>query len=75
MLIYSSLESELSGFQENLGKSGNIVMAVMKDYIGKGYSLYIDNWYTSLVLFTLDDQTNCCSTVRKKPQICSNDYK
>ncbi|XP_043485886.1 piggyBac transposable element-derived protein 4-like [Polistes fuscatus] len=67
MLVYSGSETEISVFQENLGKSGNIVMTLMKDYLGKGHSLYVDNWYTSPLLFnTLHlKQTNSCGTVRK----------
>lgn len=67
MLVYSGSETQISVFQENLGKSGNIVMTLMKDYLGKGHSLYVDNWYTSSVLFnTLHlNQTNSCGTVKK----------
>ncbi|CAK9824036.1 PiggyBac transposable element-derived protein 4 [Anthophora retusa] len=81
MLVYSGLETEVSVFHENLGKSGNIVMTLMKDYLGKGYSLYVDNWYTNPTLFsTLHlNQTNSCDTVKKKPenmfQIFQTNYK
>lgn len=36
MLVYSGLETEVSVFQKNLGKSSNIVITLMKDYLGKG---------------------------------------
>lgn len=45
MMVYSSSETEISVFQENLVKSGNIVMTLMKDYIGRDHSLYVDSWY------------------------------
>lgn len=43
-------------------------MTLMKDYLGKGHTLYVDNWYTSPILFTTlyFHQTNACGTVRKK---------
>lgn len=51
MTVYSGLEADISAFQENLGKSGNIVTTLKNDHLGKGHSLYVDNWYTSPLLF------------------------
>lgn len=39
IIVYSGSETEISVFQKNLGKSGNIVITLMKDYLGKGHSL------------------------------------
>ena len=45
-----------SGKQDNekkheFGKSGSIVMKLLKNYLGKNHLLYCDNWYTSPKLF------------------------
>lgn len=74
MLVYSGLETEISVFHENLGKSGNIVMTLMKDYLGKGHNLYVDNWYTSPTLVsTLHlNQTNSCGTIKKNRKYVPN---
>ena len=49
-----------------LGISGSVVSTLMAPYLGKGHSLYIDNWYTSpqLATFLHRHQTNMCGTVR-----------
>ena len=62
MLVYSGSETEISVFDENLGKSGNIVMTSMKDYLGKDRSLFVDNWHTRPILFTILhlNRTNAC---------------
>lgn len=55
---------------ENLyiGKSGAIVEALMKPYLGNGHTLYIDNWYSSPALFKFlyNNCTNACGTVIKR---------
>ena len=50
----------------DLGISGSVVSTLMAPYLGKGHSLYIDNWYTSpqLAMFLHSHQTNMCGTVR-----------
>ena len=62
MLVYSGSETEISVFDENLGKSGHIVMTSMKDYLGKDRSLFVDNWHTRPILFTILhlNRTNAC---------------
>ena len=67
MLVYSDSETEISVFDENLGKSGNTAITLMKDYLGKGHSLFSNNWYTSPISFsTLHlNRTNACGTVKK----------
>lgn len=74
MLVYSGLETEISVFHENLGKSGNIVMTLMKDYLGKSHNLYVDNWYTSPTLVsTLHlNQTNSCGIIKKNRKYVPN---
>lgn len=42
------------------------VLSLMKPYLGKGHSLFVDNYYTSPSLFykLYQRQTNACGTVR-----------
>lgn len=34
----------------DIGKLGVVVVRLIQDFWGKGYDLYIDNWYISVVL-------------------------
>ena len=45
----------------------NIVVYLMKDLLGKGYRLHLDNWYNSLELCRLliSNNTDCVGTLRK----------
>jgi hypothetical protein len=45
-----------------------IVMELMALYLSKGYTLYVDNWYSSPTLFhrLLEAGTNVLGTVRLK---------
>ena len=48
---------------KNLGKSGAVVPKLMSDLFDKGYHLYIDNWYTSVITkFLRDQDTVACGT-------------
>ena len=40
----------------------------MKPYLGKGHTLFVDNWYSSPALFNLlyNNCTNACGTVKKR---------
>lgn len=51
-----------------IGKSGAIVKSLMKLYLGKSHTLFVDNWYSSPALFNLlyNNYTNACGTVRKR---------
>jgi len=52
----------------NIGKSGNIVVQLLRPYLDKGHTVYVDNWYTSpaLFIFLHKNGTNACGTVRKR---------
>jgi len=67
-IIYNGSLTTVDCVNEFIGKSGNIVMELLKPYLGKGHTLYVDNWYTSPALFILlhHNQTNACGTVRKR---------
>ncbi|XP_046142326.1 piggyBac transposable element-derived protein 4-like [Osmia bicornis bicornis] len=67
-IIYNGSLTTVNCVNEFIGKSGNIVMELLKPYLGKGHTLYVDNWYTSPTLFILlhHNRTNACGTVRKR---------
>jgi hypothetical protein len=51
---------------EGLGVSGSMVMTMLAPHLGKGHTLYVDNWYSSPTLFhhLLSNNTGACGTVR-----------
>lgn len=58
-----------SGRMENLGGKGhsaNVVLHLMRDFLGKGHALYIDNFYNSVSLANklLSNGTFCTGTLR-----------
>ena len=51
-----------------MGISGAVVTTLLSpDYLNKGHTVFVDNWYTSPKLFSTlhDNGTNACGTVRK----------
>lgn len=53
---------------KQVGKSGSIVLELLKPLFGHGYKLFVDNWYTSHSLFKYLDEkaaTSACGTVRR----------
>ena len=65
-IVYAGSSTEFK-LDKNLGKSGSVVMTLMKPYLNKGHSLFLDNWYTSPRLFEKlhEFKTGACGTVRK----------
>ena len=65
-IIYTGAQSDIRTFDEDIGKSGNIVMTLMQPYLDSGHTLYLDNWDRSPLLFTLlhNRQTHACATAR-----------
>ena len=51
----------------DLGKSGEVVVRLIRPLLNKGYHLYIDNYYTSpnLLEYLFDNKTLACGTLRK----------
>lgn len=47
--------SETSGYDlvQRLGKSGAVISRLMGSRLNKGYRLYVDNWYTGQILWTI----------------------
>lgn len=53
--------------ESDLGFSGSVVKSLMQPYIGCGRVLYVDNWYSSPLLFQylFNNNTGACGTIRK----------
>lgn len=50
----------------SLGQTGAIVLELMKDFLGKGYCLFTDNFYNSFELakHMIENETYICGTLR-----------
>ena len=61
--VYTGREDDL---QPELGLSYRVVLGLMKNYLNKGYRLFIDNFFTSvqLVFDLLQNVTYTCGTLR-----------
>lgn len=68
-IVYTGSTTEMITFEE-LGISGSVVMTLLQPYLGKGHSVFLDNWYSSPKLYEeLHKQlTGACGTVRKNRQ-------
>jgi len=52
-VVYARNDSDITKMNEKyLGKSAEVVLTLLKSYLGKGHTLFVDNWYTSLTLFS-----------------------
>ncbi|KAJ8375926.1 hypothetical protein SKAU_G00065060 [Synaphobranchus kaupii] len=62
MVIYTGATTAIEG----LGVSWSVVMTLLAPHLGKGHVLYVDNWYSSPMLFQhlLHQGTGACGTVR-----------
>ncbi|RLU25290.1 hypothetical protein DMN91_003383 [Ooceraea biroi] len=68
-IVYAGSDSEVTKINEkSLGKSGEIVISLLESYLGKGHTLFVDNWYSSPALFTYlhDNTTNACGTMKRR---------
>ncbi|KAJ8370085.1 hypothetical protein SKAU_G00101130 [Synaphobranchus kaupii] len=65
MVIYTGATTSIKSV-EGLGVSGSVVMTLLAPHLGKGHILYVDNWYSSPMLFQhlLYQGTGACGTVR-----------
>lgn len=68
-IVYTGSTTEIMSF-EDLGISGSVVMTLLQPYLGKGHSVFLDNWYSSPKLYNAlqKQQTGACGTVRKNRQ-------
>ncbi|KAL6419513.1 hypothetical protein ACFW04_011346 [Cataglyphis niger] len=44
--IYAGSETRITEDTPEIGKTGNIVLTLLKPYLGKGHTLYVDNFYS-----------------------------
>ncbi|KAJ8369594.1 hypothetical protein SKAU_G00096220 [Synaphobranchus kaupii] len=66
MVIYTGATTATES-TEGLGVSGSVVMTLLAPHLGKGHILYVDNWYSSPMLFqNLLHQGNGDANVPKK---------
>lgn len=74
-IIYTGKTTEIPR-NDPLGVSGAVVKALMQPYLGKGHTLYCDNWYSSprLCKYLTANNTNYVGTVRTTrkdmPKLC-----
>jgi Transposase IS4 len=68
-IIYSGKKTEIesSKLAKDLGKSGEVVLILLKPYLGKGHTVITDNWYTSPNLYRVlsENHTNGFGTAKK----------
>lgn len=64
-LHYTGASTEIDRTEE-YGISGDIVLTLMKKYLKKNHILYVDNWYSSPMLFRFlfQSDTGACGTVK-----------
>ena len=55
-------DNENLELKNRIRKMGGILVLLAKDLSGLGYKLYIDNWYTSEVLFNYLYENQTCAT-------------
>nr|XP_046219966.1 piggyBac transposable element-derived protein 4-like [Oncorhynchus gorbuscha] len=65
IIVYTGSTTDIKHY-EGLGVSGSVVMTMLAPHLGKGHTLYVDNWYSSPTLFQhlLSNSTGACGTVR-----------
>lgn len=65
-IVYTGAETEIDNYPE-VGISGSVVLTLMKNYLKKNHTLFIDNWYSSPTLFErlLEEKTKSCGTVKR----------
>ena len=66
-IVYTGAETEIDNYPD-VGISGSVVLTLMKNYLKKNHTLFIDNWYSGLALFErlFEEKTKACGTVRKR---------
>lgn len=75
-IIYTGKTTEIPQ-NDPLGVSGAVVKALMQPYLGKGHTLYSDNWYSSprLCKYLTANNTNFVGTVRQNRKDMPKLYK
>lgn len=64
---YRAMDRINESLSKELGMSGKVDLSLLTDYLDKGHTLYVDNWYTSPILFAYlhNKKTNACGTAKK----------
>lgn len=67
-IVYTGATSDVDIFYKKFGRSGNIVVNLLQQYLGKGHQLFVNNWFSSPALFKFlhNCTINSCGTVRKR---------
>ncbi|KAK6304383.1 hypothetical protein J4Q44_G00249690 [Coregonus suidteri] len=65
IIVYTGSTTDVKHY-EGLGVSGSVVMTMLAPHLGRGHTLYVDNWYSSPTLFQhlLSNSTGACGTVQ-----------
>ncbi|CAF3954761.1 unnamed protein product, partial [Rotaria sp. Silwood1] len=65
-IVYKGSKASLN-YQEDTGVTGSIVTTLLEPFLNKDHSLFVDNYYSSPVLFEYIHQykTGACRTVQK----------
>ena len=66
LILYTGKDTQIGG-TETFGVSGAVVLELLEQYLGRGHTLFIDNWYTSPLLAEelLKYDTGICGTVKR----------
>jgi len=66
-LVYTGTDQHIH-FNESLQQSGSVISTLMEPYLNKGHIIYMDNWYSSPLLYQylLENNTGACGTVSNK---------
>lgn len=70
IIVYCGRSTTIENAATGIGKSGAIVLSLLRPFLGKGHTIYLDNFYSSPALFNLlhNNSTNACGTVSKRRQ-------
>ena len=65
-IVYTRAETDIDNHPE-VGIPGSVALTLVKNYLKKNHTLFIDNWLSSPTLFErlLEEKTKACVTVRK----------
>ncbi|XP_017875115.1 piggyBac transposable element-derived protein 4-like [Ceratina calcarata] len=65
LIVYAGSSTMINSQNKKIGKSGAIVEALMAPYLGKGHTVFLDNWYSNMVLSTINSTRKSLKWYRK----------
>lgn len=70
IIVYCGRSTTIESAATGIGKSGAIVLSLLRPFLGNSHTIYLDNFYSSPGLFNLlhNNSTNACGTVSKRRQ-------